>query len=293
VDQLKSGLAQAKAMKLPELFSIETEYHLAGVETELAFVGRLISRIRKDGCGFLKEWKKSNAERILKEEGSRAMIASQDKGYKGLGMEGRIASWYTKNTARDMVEFRRLADHFSREIPTGGHVLEVAPGPGYLSIELAKRGQYEITGLDISQSFVKIARENARRESVRVNFEHGNASDMPFPAESFDLILCRAAFKNFSRPVEAINEMHRVLRPGGRAVIMDLRKDASSQDIDAYVRNVGWGWKDALINKAIFRYLLIPRAYSKEQLIRMTESSLFRETEIIESGIGFEITLKK
>jgi ubiquinone/menaquinone biosynthesis C-methylase UbiE len=38
---------------------------------------------------------------------------------------------------------------------------------------------------------------------------------MPFPAESFDLILCRAAFKNFSRPVEAIDEMHRVLKPAG------------------------------------------------------------------------------
>ena len=116
---------------------------------------------------------------------------------------------------------------------------------------------------------------------------------MPFPAESFDLILCRAAFKNFSRPVEAIDEMHRVLKPAGRAVIMDVRKDASILDIDAYIRSVGWGWKTALINRAIFRYLLIPRAYSREQFVRMTEGSRFRGSAISESGIRFEIVLEK
>jgi hypothetical protein len=75
---------------------------------------------------------------------------SRDKGYKGIGMEGRIATWYAKNTWKDIAEFRRLADRFAQDTPADSHILEVAPGPGYLSIELAKRGQYAITGLDIS-----------------------------------------------------------------------------------------------------------------------------------------------
>ena len=52
---------------------------------------------------------------------------------------------------------------------------------------------------------------------------------MPFDSGSFDFVYCRAAFKNFSEPIRAIDEMNRVLKPGGKAVIVDLRKDASAQ----------------------------------------------------------------
>ena len=66
VEQLKAGLQQAKGMGLPPLFSVETEYRLGGLETELQFVRNLIERIRKDGCGFLKEWKQWHAEKTAK-----------------------------------------------------------------------------------------------------------------------------------------------------------------------------------------------------------------------------------
>ena len=55
---------------------------------------------------------------------------------------------------------------------------------------------------------------------------------LPFPSETFDFAVCRAAFKNFSDPVGALAEMHRVLRPGGTALIIDLRNDASDEAID-------------------------------------------------------------
>lgn len=221
------------------------------------------------------------------------MELSQDKGYRGFGMEGRVASWYAKNTARDIAEFQTLAARLSSELPPGARILEVAPGPGYLAIELAKRGQYEITGLDISKTFVGIAAENARKASVKVDFQQGNASAMPFREDTFDLIVCRAAFKNFSRPVGAMNEMYRVLRPGRRALIIDLRKDASLDDIDSYINGARLGWANSLIYKVTFRYLLIPRAYSKQQFRDMTSRSMFGDAEIGESGIGFEITLLK
>jgi len=218
---------------------------------------------------------------------------SQDRGYKGVGMEGKIATWYAKNTAKDIAEFQLLADRLTKEVPAGSRILEIAPGPGYLSIELAKRGQFEITGLDISKTFVGIAKENARKSSVKVNFQRGNASAMPFTDNTFDLIVCRAAFKNFSQPVEAMNEMHRVLKPCGRAFIIDLRKDASREDLNSYIKGADLGWANSLIYKFTFRYLLIPRAYSKKRFIEMASSSRFGGGEVNESGIGFEITLKK
>ena len=76
-------------------------------------------------------------------------------------------------------------------------------GPGFLAIELARLGSYRITGLDISKSFVRIATENAIKAGVEVTFREGNASSMPFESDSFDFVYCRAAFKNFSEPVQA------------------------------------------------------------------------------------------
>src|SRR5262249_4276766 len=143
------------------------------------------------------------------------------KAYKGIGMEGTIAAWYTKNTGRDSSRFVESARRIAGRIPPGSDVLEVAPGPGNLAVELAKRG-YRVTGLDISNSFVTIAHDNAVKAGVSVDMRHGNASQMPFDDASFDAIVCEAAFKNFSDPVGALNEMHRVLRAGGEASIVDL-----------------------------------------------------------------------
>ena len=221
------------------------------------------------------------------------MQLSHDRGYKGAGMEGRIAYWYARNTAKDSAQFQVLAQRLASETPAQARILEVAPGPGYLAIELAKRGQYRITGLDISKTFVAIASANARAARVEIDFQQGNASAMPFAADTFDLILCRAAFKNFSQPIQALDEMHRVLKAGGRALIIDLRKDASLADIDAYIKDANLGWMNSMLYKVTFRYMLLPRAYSQEQFFEMAASSRFGGAEVNGSGIGFEITLTK
>jgi hypothetical protein len=65
------------------------------------------------------------------------------------------------------------------------------------------------------------------------------------------------------------------------------------EDINAYIRDAKVGWANSLIYRVTFRYLLIPRAYSKRQFAEMAASSHFGAAEINESGIGFEITLRK
>src|ERR1700677_1368911 len=152
--------------------------------------------------------------------------------YKGLGMERAVARWYSALTKKSIEDFKELARRTAEQIPSQSTVLEVAPGPGYFVIELAKLGDYQITGLDISETFVEIARANAAQADVRVDFRRGNASNMPLGNEAFDFILCRAAFKNFSEPTRALAEMHRVLKPGGHALIIDLRRDASKESIE-------------------------------------------------------------
>lgn len=214
------------------------------------------------------------------------------KAYKGLPMEGAIATWYARNTARDPARFIAVARLVAGRVRPGGAVLEVAPGPGYLSIEIARRG-YAVTALDISKSFVRIASENAARNGVAVDVRLGNAAAMPFAAESFDFVVCTAAFKNFREPIAAINEMHRVLKPGGGALIIDLRKDASLRDIADEVRNMHLSAWNTLVTRFIFRHGLLRAAYTADQLTEMACKSTFGGGEVTPRGIGFELLLTK
>lgn len=216
-----------------------------------------------------------------------------DKGYKGLGMEGPIASWYAKNTARDLNRHQRLAERLARQLPPGSRVLEIAPGPGYFCIELAKLGDYQITGLDISKSFVEIAQKNAAAARVQVDFRLGNASDMPFDDSSFDLMICQAAFKNFSQPVRAIEEMYRVLSPNGTALIIDLRRDASQEAIEREVDGMGQNAVNRFLTKWAFRTMLLKRAYSQQEMANFVAQTPFHSADIQEDGIGFQVRLKK
>ena len=68
-----------------------------------------------------------------------------------------------------------------------------------------------------------------------MDFRHGNASAIPLPDGTFDLVVCMAAFKNFTDPVGALAEFYRVLRAGGTASVFDLRKDAPLAAIDGEV----------------------------------------------------------
>jgi ubiquinone/menaquinone biosynthesis C-methylase UbiE len=220
-------------------------------------------------------------------------MATTTKPYKGLAMEGVIASWYANTTKGDIRGYRTCAQSVVDRLAPGSSVLEVAPGPGYLAIEIAKRGNYRVVGLDISHSFVRIASENARREGVAIEFRQGDAAHMPFPDESFDFAVCRAAFKNFSDPVGALDEIHRVLKPGGKASIYDLRKDASLAEIDAEVRGMGLSWLNRLLTKGAFRFMLLKTAYTSAALERMVASSRFGTGDILQDGIGFDLRLAK
>lgn len=222
---------------------------------------------------------------------TNATTIPMPKPHRDRGIEGRLATWYAATTAKFMRDFQDLAQRIAREVPAGASVLEVAPGPGYLSIELAKLGPFRVTGLDLSPDMVKIARAKAKQAGVTVDFQQGNSSSLPFPAGTFDFLVCRAAFKNFAQPVRALQEMHRVLKPGGRALIIDLRRDASNEEVSRGVDNMGLSWMNRILTKLTFRFMLLKSAYAREHIERMLAQTQFSAREIVESGIGFEIRL--
>ncbi|HEY6259639.1 MAG TPA: class I SAM-dependent methyltransferase [Xanthobacteraceae bacterium] len=209
------------------------------------------------------------------------------KAYKGIGMEGGMARWYDKTTRRDMPEFVGLAARIAAIVPPSAAVLEVAPGPGFLAIELARRG-LNVSAVDISRTFVEIARRNADLARVTAQFELGDAAALPRADASVDFVVCRAAFKNFSQPVKALAEMRRVLRPGGTALLIDMRRDASMAALKHYVDGLGVGWLNRWFMLLVFRLSLIKRAYPLEEIRRMAIDAGWAQPRIEANPIGFE-----
>jgi ubiquinone/menaquinone biosynthesis C-methylase UbiE len=207
-------------------------------------------------------------------------------------MEGSTARWYDRTTRKDMPEFKALALRIAAVVPAGGAVLEVAPGPGFLSIELAKRG-LQVQGVDISKTFVEIAQRNAAADGVQARFELGNASALPVEDGSVDFVVCRAAFKNFSEPVKALSEMRRVLRPGGTALLIDMRRDVKVDELRRYVDGLGVNLLNRWFMMAVFRGMLIRRAYRLEEIWRMAIEAGWADPRIDSSPVGFEAWLTR
>ena len=208
-------------------------------------------------------------------------------------MEGMTAKWYAANTAQMMSEYVELAERVSAQLPPGASVLEVAPGPGYFSIELARRGAYIVTGIDLSQSFVKMASRRAAEAGVKVDFRQGSASNLTIQDDSYDFVLCRAAFKNFAEPVRALREMYRVLNPGGRALIIDLRGDATTQAINREVDRLSLSGLNRILTKLVFKTVLIKRAYSKSEFEQLLREANISNAAVDELGVILEVTMVK
>lgn len=112
---------------------------------------------------------------------------------------------------------RRWRKHAVTELH--GKVLDVACGTGDMCVELLKRG-CEVTGVDLSEEMLAIAKVKGERLKVKV--EIADAENLPFEDESFDGVTCAFGVRNFVHLEQGLSEMLRVLKPGGRMVILEL-----------------------------------------------------------------------
>jgi ubiquinone/menaquinone biosynthesis C-methylase UbiE len=213
---------------------------------------------------------------------------------KDVAITGRLAQWYDRNSReRRIEELRGYAAEISAAVKQGDAILEIAPGPGYVSIELAKKGQYRITGMDLSADFVEICRTNAAREQAAVDFVQGNVSAMPFAADQFDYLFCSAAFKNFHDPARALSEMHRVLKPGGKGLIIDMNKNTTAAIRRAEIGKMRLKGLERLFMAFSFAFFLRDGAYLKRDFEEMLAASPFQRWNVEERGISLYVYLFK
>lgn len=109
-----------------------------------------------------------------------------------------------------------------------GCALEIGPGPGYLGLEWVKHTQgTTLKGLDISLDMITIAERNAREYglSERVEYVHSSGSKIPFGDNTFDAVFTNGSLHEWAEPRSTFNEIWRLLKPGGKVLISDLRRD--------------------------------------------------------------------
>jgi demethylmenaquinone methyltransferase/2-methoxy-6-polyprenyl-1,4-benzoquinol methylase len=99
----------------------------------------------------------------------------------------------------------------------GSRVLDVASGTGDLAIEAASRGA-EVVGSDFSEGMLALARKKA----PGITFEQADALALPYEDDSFDAATVGFGARNFSDLQQGLNEMARVVRPGGRVVVLEI-----------------------------------------------------------------------
>jgi len=100
------------------------------------------------------------------------------------------------------------------------NVLDVGTGPGVIALLLAGMG-HNVTGMDRSLEMLKKAKENSERLGLRVEFKQGDAENIPFESGSFDAVINRHVLWTLPNPQRALEEWKRVLKPGGKLVIVD------------------------------------------------------------------------
>jgi arsenite methyltransferase len=159
----------------------------------------------------------------------------------------RIEAAYT---TPDVVEQRRIVIA-TLDLNRGEHVLDIGSGPGFLACEMgaAVGPNGSVIGIDPSESMLAIARERSLiNGSAPVQFKPGGATALPFPEGSFDAVTSTQVYEYVEDIPTALAEAHRVLRPGGRLLVLDTDWDSivwRSGDPDR-MRRVLTAWDEHL-----------------------------------------------
>lgn len=120
--------------------------------------------------------------------------------------------------------YRRIAADIDRAAPEGAAVLDIGTGPGVLLLELGRRRpDLALTGIDLSADMIEAAARNVRPLGDRATVRTADATDLPFPDGSFDLIVSSLSLHHWDDVPAAARELARVLRPGGRLRVYDVR----------------------------------------------------------------------
>jgi ubiquinone/menaquinone biosynthesis C-methylase UbiE len=191
--------------------------------------------------------------------------------------------------------YRVLAEEISGLLVEGS-ILDLGTGPGFLPIEIAKLSPgITIMGLDLSSELLKMAEKKAYAAGVsdRVHFRLGSAALVPFEDNRFDLVLSTGMLHMVKDPLKVFQEIHRVLKPGGQALILDPARVSSGIDKKKWKASLTGKEKIMLRVFHLFSRIHPGRSYHQAELEEILARTEFREKQVEEQGKEIKILLRK
>ncbi len=167
-----------------------------------------------------------------------------------------------------------------------GLALEIGPGPGYLGLEwLTKTSGTTLTGLEISPDMVALATQNAERYGLgeRVEYRLGSGEALPFAEGTFDLVFTNGSLHEWAHPQLTFDEIWRVLRPGGKYFISDLRRD-----LNGFIKGFLWlNCRPASIRPGLLSS--IAAAYTPAELRPMVAETALKGARVEGNPFGVSV----
>ena len=119
---------------------------------------------------------------------------------------------------------RLVADRLRPALTPGARALDVACGTGDLSIAISEAGEAQVFGVDFCRPMLDLAAQKASGGERAIPFIEGDALRLPFADESFEVVTIAFGLRNLSSVEGGLRELRRVLRPGGRAAILEFSR---------------------------------------------------------------------
>ena len=192
----------------------------------------------------------------------------------------RIFQHYYDVMAMDIVRYR-----------SEGTLLDVGTGPGKLLMKLHQHSlDLTLTGIDVSSSMVIKARKNLCKAGLsgKIDVKTGNAAALPFPDSSFDLVVSTGSIHHWKDPVACLNDIYRVLKHSGCAIIYDLVSDTPSSILHETAREFG-----RFLMLMLWLHAFEEPFYTIESFEKIARSSHFNHFQTKFIGVLYCLVLNK
>ncbi len=172
-----------------------------------------------------------------------------------------------------------------------GSILDIGTGPAYLPIKIAEgNSSCRVIGLDISSSMIRIAAQEVRKAKLsnRISLKLGTVAKIPFSDQTFDFIISTGSIHHWKNPVQAFNEIFRVLKRSGKAWIYDvfnpIPRDRFNQLCSQYGR---------LVVTLFFLHSFTESFYNEQNFHRILQKSAFKKGTVELFDIFYKIKVQK
>ncbi len=177
------------------------------------------------------------------------------------GAWGPLASHLYDRVVADGIEdlYDRCVTEIARDLDEG-EALDVGCGPGHAALLFAeRRPRVRVTGLDASEAMIDIARGKAASAGRgNVSFAVGDALALPFEDARFDVVYSLASIKHWPDRAQGIREVFRVLKPGGRMIVVEVDRGAPAEVVRDYAKN--WPFVPGPVAVSYFRLVVAAQA---------------------------------